>query len=125
NVDPDDESHPKVARVLEQARKVAGGPPPQALDALAEICREHAGAEPGLGDTCVHLDGYGTRSAFLLQLPETSDVPHSAGPGAGAARLAYADGPPCRNEFRDFSQLLFASSRMQGDGRENGERTVS
>ncbi|MCG8590610.1 MAG: NRDE family protein, partial [Proteobacteria bacterium] len=47
NVDPDDESHPKVARVLEQARKVAGGPPPQALDALAEICREHAGAEPG------------------------------------------------------------------------------
>jgi len=36
---------------------------------------------------CVHGDGFGTRSSSLIALGES-------------ARYEFADGPPCRNDYR-------------------------
>jgi uncharacterized protein with NRDE domain len=44
---------------------------------------------------CIHLPGYGTRSASIAALhPE------------GVAHYLYADGPPCEAAFDDFTELL-------------------
>ncbi len=47
---------------------------------------------------CIHTPAYGTRSATVVGL-------------AGDGRICYlfADGPPCRTEFTDFSHLLTGS----------------
>jgi uncharacterized protein with NRDE domain len=102
NADPDDRSHPKIAHVLDQAERAAKLPVEQALDALSSICRQHDCAREDdprgpLGDPCVHLDEYGTRSSFLLTLGAR---------GEAFDRLHYADGPPCRTEYDDFTALL-------------------
>lgn len=98
NVDPDDRSNPKVARVLDRAEAAAGGTLDAALDALAEACREkNCGSEAGsLGDTCVHTPTYGTRSSLLMSLD----------PQSGSDRFRYAEGPPCENDYEDFTPLL-------------------
>lgn len=106
NTDPDDRTNPKVARVLDRASAAAGGTLNAAFDSLADACREkNCGSERGpLGDTCVHLPSYGTRSSFLLSLD----------PQSGSDRLLYADGPPCENEYEDFTPLLTELTRRGG-----------
>jgi uncharacterized protein with NRDE domain len=70
------------------------------LDDLADLCREH---EPGprgpLDAVCVHTEAYGTRSSCLLRLSD-------AGLGDASSVLRWAEGAPCRNDYRDFSPLL-------------------
>jgi uncharacterized protein with NRDE domain len=54
------------------------------LDRAAAMLADH---DTGV---CVHQDGYGTRSSSLIAL------------GAdGTATYRFADGPPCRTDFRD------------------------
>lgn len=97
NAEPDDTDVPKVARLAERARKAAAGDPERVLDTLAELCRGHEGGA-ALDDACIHLPGYGTRSSTLLRLADD----------AGDAAWRFADGPPCRNEYEDFTHLLDA-----------------
>ena len=67
--------------------------------ALAAILGRHPdpGEDP-LFAPCVHLTGapYGTRSSTLLWL------------GPDEARMAHADGPPCRTPYDDLTALLRA-----------------
>jgi uncharacterized protein with NRDE domain len=93
NVHPADTSFPKVARQRSDVGAVREVSMEGALDSLAELCRSHAGNGP-LEHTCVHADPYGTRSSTLLRL------------GPAGSRLLYADGPPCRSEYRDYTRLL-------------------
>jgi uncharacterized protein with NRDE domain len=58
--------------------------------ALARLLRSHEGERP----ICKHGETYGTVSSTL----------YVAGPEM--RRLLYADGPPCRTDFRDYSSLL-------------------
>lgn len=106
NVDPDDRTNPKVARVMDRAEAAAGGTLDTALDSLAGACREeNCGGERGaLGDTCVHLPTYGTRSSFLLSIGEQGEDD----------RFLYADGPPCENQYEDFTLLLSELTRRGG-----------
>ena len=96
NVDPNAADVPKVARVMKRAHAAAERPVDAALEELAEACREHEDGPASLDDTCVHLGGYGTRSSMLLVW--TDDV--------SKRRLLWADGPPCRAEYEDFTPLL-------------------
>lgn len=54
---------------------------------LREFLRSHEGDRP----VCKHGDRYGTVSSTILEL------------ALGGLRFLYADGPPCRAEFRDYS----------------------
>lgn len=100
NADPDDRSNDKIAYVLERAASVEGKSLPQALGAIRGICQEHRqAAEHGpLGSPCVHLDGYGTRSSFVVTLDPGADP--------RADRLLYAEGAPCEAEHQEFTALL-------------------
>ncbi|HEY7863080.1 MAG TPA: NRDE family protein [Thermoanaerobaculia bacterium] len=95
NADPDARTHPKVDRLLARAEAAAGLPPERLLGALADVCRSHDGGGSPLDDACIHGDGYGTRSSTLLRLGE---------PGTGT--FWFADGPPCRTPYEDFTSLL-------------------
>ncbi len=108
NLDPDDRDHPKTKRILEQVESVATLPADRVLDALGRICQEHGDGTDPLGDTCIHLDGYGTRSSLLLQsgaANERMERNGSAFTGTGC-RMLYADGFPCESPYRDFTPLL-------------------
>jgi uncharacterized protein with NRDE domain len=107
NADPDAREHPKVGRLLESAEAAAQLPPERLLDALAAVCRSHTGGGGPLGDACIHADGYGTRSSTLLSLGE---------PGASA--FWFADGPPCRTPYEDFTPLLHGLQRGAEPGLE-------
>ena len=96
NADPDDRSVPKVARLLDEAERVAAGPAEWWLEGLASVCRSHAGDGGVLSPACVHAGDYGTRCSTLLKL--------AADPAR--SELRFADGPPCRNEYEEFSPLL-------------------
>jgi len=118
NADPDDRGHAKTARILRQVEEVADLPGEEVLDALSQICREHGGSDEHLGDACLHLDGYGTRSSMLLRLNEYD----SAGSSAGkvkvkvnvegneidwkASTLLHSEGPPCETPYRNITTLL-------------------
>ena len=104
NTDPDDLAAPKVKRILERAEKAAMHPRDSVLARLASVCSEHDSPESPLGDACVHAELYGTRSSTLLSLAEGELEHHNS-------RLLYADGPPCRTEYRDFTSLLAEPSR--------------
>jgi uncharacterized protein with NRDE domain len=95
NAGLDDRSVPKVARLLEAAEAVAGGPREWWLEGLAAVCRAHDGEAP-LGSACVHHGGYGTRSSTLLMLDRDP----------ARSELRFADGPPCATEYRDLTDLL-------------------
>jgi len=116
NGDPAGPTEPKVARQRAEARRAAAEPPGDALEALADLCRGHRPAQAApLEHTCIHTDGYGTRSSTLLVLGE--DESDSA--------LRYADGPPCRTPYIDFTPLLHAMSGSPGSHREHHKaRTV-
>ena len=107
NADPDARDHPKVARLLESAQAAAALPTERLLGALGAVCRSHAGGGSPLDDACIHGEGYGTRSSTLLRL---------AGPGASA--FWFADGPPCRTPYEDFTPLLHELHRGAGLGLE-------
>jgi len=113
NVDPDEEPAPKVGRVreavaasterLKQAPELAAS---GILEDLARICREHETGGGGPGDTCVHLETYGTRSsALLLRASEREND-----------RFLFAAKAPCESEYEDFSNLLFQVSSESGAG---------
>ena len=102
NTDPEDREAPKVKRILERAKKVAHAPHSSLFDELAVVCGEHGSSDGPLGDTCVHTAAYGTRSSTLLSIGhETSPDTQSR-----ASTLLYADGPPCRTKYLDFTPLL-------------------
>ena len=103
NTDPDDAEAPKVKRILERAKKAAMHPGDSVLSELASLCCEHESPESPLGDTCVHAGAYGTRSSTLLLVSDES--------GELPSTLSFADGPPCRTEYRDFTSLLPEPSR--------------
>lgn len=96
NADPDTTRVPKIARVLERARRAEGLPLEQALDWLRALCGEHEAGPASLDDTCIHLDTYGTRSSTLFVLGDRVDE----------GRFLFADGAPCRREYDDFTPLL-------------------
>lgn len=115
NADPDDRRVPKVARLLDEAGRVAAGRADDALGALAAVCRtHHAGAGP-LADPCIHAGGYGTRSSTLLRI--------AGAPGGHA--LLFADGPPCETDYEDLTPLLGELDRKAGVSRGFDERTVA
>ena len=70
------------------------------LGALSEALRGHEGTPAPLGHVCIHAGGYGTRSSTLLKL----------GPGVAPAWW-YADGPPCRTPYQDYTFLLHQLDR--------------
>jgi uncharacterized protein with NRDE domain len=96
NADPGDRGVPKAARLQAEAERAAAAGPDGVLEALAEICRRHVGAENPLEETCIHTEAYGTRSSALLVL----------GARTGSDTLLFADGPPCRTDYLDFTHLL-------------------
>lgn len=106
NTHPEDRGAPKVERILERATKAAAHPSHSVLGKLASLCREHDSPESPLGDACVHSDRYGTRSSTLLMLADSSSEVSNA-----QSTLLYADGPPCRTDYRDFTSLLTELSR--------------
>ena len=96
NADPDDASVPKVARLLGEAERVAGGRVEDALDDLLAVLRQHeCGATP-LEDSCIHAGEYGTRSTLLLRRTTEGDTDV----------LRFADGAPCEVEPEDMTPLL-------------------
>jgi hypothetical protein len=128
NADAGEAAVPKVKRVLERAIEALGAsvaPESESgyksgkggsesgesrdllLEALAGVCREHGSGPNPLDDTCVHVeDTYGTRSSVLLEL---ADRHHES-------RLLYADGPPCKTQYEDFSSLLSELRQTPGYG---------
>ena len=93
NLHPHDTTSPKLARQRREVAAVAEGPADGVLEALASVCRSHAGDGP-MENTCVHAEPYGTCSSTLLRL------------GPDASELRYADGAPCLREYTDFTHLL-------------------
>jgi hypothetical protein len=74
-----------------------------ALGRLRLVLADHTGTggdaaegEPKSSANCVHLDGYGTRSACIVRHPED--------PG-DRPQVWVADGPPCTAPFVDVSHL--------------------
>lgn len=98
NADPLAPDVPKVARLRERVAAAGREPADGVLDALSGICRSHEGGGGPLDDTCIHTPAYGTRSSTLLRL----------GAGKGASAFRFADGPPCRTAYEDFTHLLGA-----------------
>ena len=96
NVDPTQPASPKVDRIRRQAEEVAAEAPGSVLEGLGRICRSHDGNSDPFRDTCVHAGPYGTRSSVLLWLAER--------PAYDVFR--FADGPPCRTGYEDFTPLL-------------------
>ncbi|MFP6627545.1 MAG: NRDE family protein [Myxococcota bacterium] len=99
NVDANEEPAPKADRIREQVEGSVGLSREQVWEDLAGVCRQHDTGD--LGDICVHLGAYGTRSSALLMITDE---------GTGS-RLAFSDGPPCENEYEDHSTLLEELSR--------------
>lgn len=127
NTDPDARAHPKTARILHRAEKVAaaaakaapgapGAPPAQdALAELAELCRSHEGEGP-LEATCIHAGGYGTRSSALLRLARRPEE----------SRFLFASGAPCNTGYEDLTPLLTElAANARGARRETTERIVA
>ena len=108
NTDPNSQRVPKVAGLLGEAERVVSGRLEDAMDALAQVCRVHDAGEGPLDDTCIHADGYGTRSSTLLRL----------GGRREERALLFADGPPCKTAYEDLTPLLGELDRKAGLVRE-------
>jgi uncharacterized protein with NRDE domain len=98
NTDPTEPPTAKLSRLEMRAQLAAGASAGTVLEELAEICRSHDGGGDALDDTCVHTDGYGTRSSTLLRMGAANDD----------TELRYTDQAPCISEYRDFTPLLRA-----------------
>jgi uncharacterized protein with NRDE domain len=112
NGDPDSRRLPKVARLLDEAASIARGSAEAAMAALERTCRAHDGSGAPLLATCIHAGAYGTRSSTLMR--------RGRRPEQDAFR--FADGPPCRHGYRDFTGLLAQLDRT-GTRTEAAERT--
>lgn len=102
NVDAAEEPTPKADRIRSRVEAIAMTSVDRTLEELARVCSEHGTGGGEVGDTCVHLAAYGTRSSLLLALGNE---------GAGdkdeaVCRMLYADGAPCENEYENYSTLL-------------------
>jgi len=73
--------------------QTATGPMPTA-QVLAGLMKDHG--EHGTEALCIHGDGGGTRSSTILALHEN----------LADSRYYYADGPPCRTGYSDYSFLF-------------------
>ena len=80
-------------RSLAGNTKLAGGD--KAIAWLETTLRHHGAG--GSVPLCVHFPGGGTVSSTILAL-------HNADPGQHV--LLYANGNPCENPYRDYSELL-------------------
>ena len=96
NTDPTEPPTAKLSRIEARAQRAAGASAGTVLKELAELCRSHDGRDNALDDTCVHADGYGTRSSTLLRMGEAKDD----------IELRYTDQAPCVSEYRDYTPLL-------------------
>jgi len=114
NVEPGTAT-PKIDRLQETVEKAVVGSPDTLIDRLAEICRGHDGGGDALHDTCVHAGPYGTRSSTLLWL----------GREAGESVLRFSEGPPCENEYEDFTPLLRRLERSGASEGANATREAS
>lgn len=109
NAEPNDLSHAKTRRQLAGVETLAGSFDQAAgkgvLASLGELCQSHEGVTEGergpLGATCVHHEGYGTRSSTLLKLCEDAEE----------SELHYADGAPCAHSYENLTPLLHELSR--------------
>jgi len=113
NAEPNDREHTKTQRTLLAANALLSGTPAETLEGLAGLCRSHEGKDDAqrgpLDATCVHTEGYGTRSSVLLRLEEDA-----AKSGFANSRFHYADGAPCVAPFEDSTPLLLELSRSAG-----------
>lgn len=109
NVDPSEEPAPKAERIRRRLEGVTALAPEVVLEELGRVCVEHGTGGGGVGDTCVHLGAYGTRSSLLLELHEDER----------ASRMLYADGAPCEKRYEDLSTLL--RELAEGRAGETGE----
>jgi uncharacterized protein with NRDE domain len=99
NLDVDDATCPRIA-ASRQGFTAAGDAFLRERDVdllvarLQAVLSDHVTAlDPrGPGSLCVHLDGFGTRSATVLLVPS----------GGHGARGFHADGPPCRVPLADL-----------------------
>jgi hypothetical protein len=104
NLDPEEEPAPKVERVRAAAEAAVRAAPNDVLEGLSRLCSEHGTGGGGTGDTCVHLDGYGTKSSTLIQL---ADDPASS-------RLRFAASAPCETAHENFDVLLSSALSSAG-----------
>ena len=107
NVDPDEEPAPKADRIRAQVEAIVAERHvvrERVMDGLARVCGQHETGE--LGDTCVHLGAYGTRSSALLMLGDREE----GGEGPEGS-LVFSEGSPCENAYEDYSTLLQELSR--------------
>lgn len=110
NRDPEEEpleNLAKIHRVRAAAENAATAGASEVLEQLASICREHETGGGGIGDTCVHLGDYGTRSSALLKLGNG----HAADRHA-RSELRFASEAPCKAPYEDFSILLREQRQM-------------
>ncbi|MBI4565463.1 MAG: hypothetical protein HY716_12285 [Planctomycetes bacterium] len=87
NADLDDPAMPERRTFLRSFSENSAVPPEADL---ADFLRSHEGDRP----VCKHGDVYGTVSSLML-------IRSSHG-----ERLLFADGPPCRAPFRDYTHLI-------------------
>lgn len=116
NADPDDDGHPKVARLLREVAPIASGPFAGAVDALAGVLRMHVGEDdtrPPFEATCIHAGPYGTRSSTLFV----------RGRRRQEDRLLYADGAPCTSSYHDMTPLLEELDQSAGTSSKATMRT--
>ena len=99
NLDVNDFECPRISvaydRFAALARATANGPDlAEMRQALARLLADHATQlDPRSGrpnSLCLHMDSFGTRSASLIFL----------GACAGQVEHFFAEGPPCRTEFK-------------------------
>jgi uncharacterized protein with NRDE domain len=110
NVDPGEEPATKAERIRERVERIEAGSADDVLRELAAVCGEHETGGGGLGDTCVHLGSYGTRSSVLFAQVDGSGMDEAAG------RLLYSNGAPCGTEYEDHSALLRELRRRASTG---------
>jgi len=104
NGDPDSRRLPKVARLLDEAERIARGSAEEALAVLEATCATHGSAGGPLEATCIHAGVYGTRSSALMRRGRRRDQDV----------FRFSDGPPCSHDYRDFTGLL---ARLDRTGR--------
>ena len=100
---------PKVRHVRELLAGVDGLPAEELEQRLRAVLRDHevpveedppggagAGRSPAADAACVHTDRYGTRWSCVVRVPALAD---------GRPTVLYADGAPCRADYRDAAPL--------------------
>ncbi len=111
----------KQRRVTALLGEPGGAPAGPTMARLAQVLRDHepAGgpqtARPGepplpaaLSAACVHLDGYGTRSAMIVGV---------AAPASARPSVQVTPGPPCCTALRDESgRWAGVAAGQRGDG---------